>query len=539
MTRVNVLAALVLIFTSAPSLFAQAEPAAGAAAQPAPEFRYEGSVGCTRCHGTLSPQDPRDLCLFNENTRWEEDKHSRAYLLLESELGLRIGERLGWEKGAKDERCLSCHANLRADAEPAARFDTVVQQGVSCESCHGPSSEYYRVHAEDPAWRAMSAQEKQQKYGMVDVRSPLERTRQCVACHVGHVGQGKLITHEMYAAGHPPLPSFEVETFAEQMPRHWRYMPERGAMRLEAEFVQANFPDRQPRGELPRLREVVLGSLVVSAEAARLTAALADSTQGVWPELSAFDCQACHHALTSPSWRQQRGYHGVPGRPVAPRWTEALIPVAIRYAAGTDTAKAAQWTSEYAAHADALQTAFAARPFGHAEQIRASARALADWIDASLLPAATAMTADRAAATRVLDACLTGLAEAQDFHAARQLAWATRQVYLELTVGYPTEFQSPAPLPDDKDLRNARIAADVALLESWQATVREPQAEAVDRLLDQAMLQQPLALKLPAGRADLAQELGRLLRAAAEYEPRKTALQAGALRSKLIPPDPR
>ena len=56
---------------------------------------------------------------------------------------------------------------------------------------------------------------------MVDVRVPEIQANQCLSCHIGDASQGKVVTHEMYAAGHPPLPSIEVATFANSIPRHW------------------------------------------------------------------------------------------------------------------------------------------------------------------------------------------------------------------------------------------------------------------------------------------------------------------------------
>ena len=64
---------------------------------------------------------------------------------------------------------------------------------------------------------------------MIDVRNPVRRAEQCFSCHIGNVEEGKLVTHAMYAAGHPPLPSIEIESFAKQMPRHWRYLDEKVA----------------------------------------------------------------------------------------------------------------------------------------------------------------------------------------------------------------------------------------------------------------------------------------------------------------------
>src|SRR5438874_5719430 len=62
---------------------------------------------------------------------------------------------------------------------------------------------------------------------MTDLWDPAKRARLCAACHVGDPAQGKFVTHEMYAAGHPPLPGFEPAAFSNAMPRHWQYLREK------------------------------------------------------------------------------------------------------------------------------------------------------------------------------------------------------------------------------------------------------------------------------------------------------------------------
>ena len=44
----------------------------------------------------------------------------------------------------------------------------------------------------------------------------------CATCHVGSPADGKFVTHEMYAAGHPPLPPLEVMTFSRDQPMHYK-----------------------------------------------------------------------------------------------------------------------------------------------------------------------------------------------------------------------------------------------------------------------------------------------------------------------------
>src|SRR5205085_7444380 len=59
--------------------------------------------------------------------------------------------------------------------------------------------------------------------------NPTNRAALCASCHVGNAAEGKFVTHAMYAAGHPLLPSLEVATFSDEMPRHWQYIKEKPA----------------------------------------------------------------------------------------------------------------------------------------------------------------------------------------------------------------------------------------------------------------------------------------------------------------------
>ena len=62
---------------------------------------------------------------------------------------------------------------------------------------------------------------------MTDLWDPVRRSEICTSCHIGNYKEKKVITHAMYAAGHPPLPGFEAATFSEFQPRHWQYLGEK------------------------------------------------------------------------------------------------------------------------------------------------------------------------------------------------------------------------------------------------------------------------------------------------------------------------
>ena len=76
--------------------------------------------------------------------------------------------------------------------------------------------------------------------------------------------EGKVITHEMYAAGHPPLAGLEVAAFSDEMPRHWQYVKEK------SKTVQETFQVAPSRFEESQV--VLVGGMVAFRETMRLLA---------------------------------------------------------------------------------------------------------------------------------------------------------------------------------------------------------------------------------------------------------------------------
>ncbi|MCH7726797.1 MAG: hypothetical protein IH991_10000, partial [Planctomycetes bacterium] len=203
---------------------------------------FLGAVFCQGCHNGTIPL-PNDFSLLDEFVVWEKkDKHSQAFTNLSGDLGKQMAAKLGYDVTA-DQKCLSCHCNWIKDF-PKPLFHN---QGVSCESCHGPAQMWSGKHAiGDPKiWRNLTPDEKKED-GFVDVRNPVDRARQCFNCHIGNAPEGKIVTHEMYAAGHPPLPGVEVESFVHQMPKHWRYLREKGNFATRDKYIEATIPGFKP-----------------------------------------------------------------------------------------------------------------------------------------------------------------------------------------------------------------------------------------------------------------------------------------------------
>jgi len=253
---------------------------------------------------------------------------------------------------------------------------------------------------------------------MRDLRDPVAKSANCLSCHLGEVETDRVISHEMYAAGHPPLPAFEMEAFSAGMGRHWKRVWQKGT-RVQAAAAEAGYAT-EGASDLAR---TLVGSLATLRASARLletyaVASLAAGESRPWPELGLYDCQACHHDLVVPSWRQDAGYGGlVPGRPSLARWPRALAGVALEEAGG-------------GGDVDALLGAYVAllnrRPFGDPADLRHLASAPLEPLDAAIAaigswPRDASLGRREAALVRRLAAAGTQVA---DFESARLLAWA-------------------------------------------------------------------------------------------------------------------
>lgn len=250
------------------------------------KYTGPGSCAAPACHGAVQPRSTTNV-LQNEYSTWVvQDKHSRAFAVLSNPTSIRIAKILGLSSAATAPRCLACHS-LNPEANDRARtFDT--SDGVSCESCHGPASNWLGPHT-TKEWTHQQSVDA----GMKDLRDLTKRSEQCLTCHLGTAD--KKVDHELIAAGHPDL-YFELASFSAVMPKHWQRKKE----------------DDQWQD----VRELAVGQSVQLRE--RLARLQRNATSGVWPEYAELDCFACHHSLTASkdSWQQERGYgNRKPGNP--------------------------------------------------------------------------------------------------------------------------------------------------------------------------------------------------------------------------------
>ena len=402
--------------------------------QPLPGVSFYESNSCHGCHSKPQPfVDPvimPIICRCNEFDIWETtDKHRLAYVALKGERARTMGKNLNIDV-LTDKSCVSCHGVYIADKKLRQENHALVEEGVSCFVCHGPDKGWLDVHGSNNKnrrrdWRDKSRAEKHETFGMADLWDPVKRTKLCVSCHIGNAQEGKVITHEMYAAGHPPLPSFDMSNFSDAM-RHWQTLGEKKPEVLKEFRYNAADVD------LEQANLVYLGNLVSFEQTIRLLENQAKD-KAAWPELAQFDCYACHHDLKSKSWRQKRGYDGgKPGRPQMQAWAVALVEVALHHTAGGDAEKAEVSIKTFNAKLKKLRAIYDDKPFGDPDQIAEAARDLADWVGQQAKDAKLTGKIDSSSYQRML----AGLVDKQkgklhDYDSARQVAGAFRAIYLE------------------------------------------------------------------------------------------------------------
>jgi nitrate/TMAO reductase-like tetraheme cytochrome c subunit len=129
----------------------------------AADHAYVGPEKCKMCHSS-----PAKGAQF---TKWSESKHSKAFVTLGGDEAKKIASAKGIADPQKAPECLKCH--VTGHGAPAAMLTDKykAQDGVGCESCHGPGGDYWKMDVmKDPA-----------KAAAAGMTVPNEKT--CVGCH--------------------------------------------------------------------------------------------------------------------------------------------------------------------------------------------------------------------------------------------------------------------------------------------------------------------------------------------------------------------
>ncbi len=180
----------------------------------------EGAKKCSECHE-------------QEFDVWKKSPHFTSFKKVhKSKEAKKILKAVGEKSMKRSDICVSCHyTKIQKTASAKAK----VKSGPSCESCHGPSSDWRDIHNdfggpkvkagdEAPAHKTKRLADAEAK-GMVASRMVYRVSKQCMACH--GMANPKLdagIMAKMLKAGHPVEADFDVVKYSQGKIRH-RFVP--------------------------------------------------------------------------------------------------------------------------------------------------------------------------------------------------------------------------------------------------------------------------------------------------------------------------
>jgi len=99
----------------------------------AQNFKYIGAAKCKMCH--MKPAKG------NQYGIWQEGPHAKAMKTLAGDEAKKIAAEKGIADPTTDPACIKCHSTIGAvDSKLVA--SAKMDEGVGCESCHGPGSMY-------------------------------------------------------------------------------------------------------------------------------------------------------------------------------------------------------------------------------------------------------------------------------------------------------------------------------------------------------------------------------------------------------------
>jgi len=93
--------------------------------------KYVGAKNCKMCHMSKGKQYPQ----------WAASKHAKAMETLKTPEALKIAKEKGIADPSTDAKCTKCHSTASA-IDAKLNGGITKEEGVSCESCHGPGSAY-------------------------------------------------------------------------------------------------------------------------------------------------------------------------------------------------------------------------------------------------------------------------------------------------------------------------------------------------------------------------------------------------------------
>lgn len=271
-----------------------AQPVSGQGLPPVPQHaaaEHLGVATCasSTCHGAASPP-PGGVVLQNEYNTWQtQDRHAGAYNLLLNDDSKRIARKLGLEAAETADICLDCHTDNVPAARRGDRFQ--ITDGIGCEACHGGAENWLQLHTVSDN---QTSHQRNVDAGLYPTDDPKARAELCLSCHLGD--ETKFVTHRIMGAGHPRL-SFELDTFTAIEPAHF--------------VIDDDY--RQRKNASSGVQVWAVGQAMALANTLELITESKYGNAGLFPELSFFDCLACHKPISADRWQPRASLGLGPG----------------------------------------------------------------------------------------------------------------------------------------------------------------------------------------------------------------------------------
>ena len=130
---------------------------------------YIGAKKCGMCH----KKDKAGAQL----RIWEKSAHANAFKTLKSKESDKIAAEAGYTTpAAETEFCLKCHASGYNTAKELIGKKFKVEDGVQCETCHGPGEDY-------KSSKIMKDRKKSIENGLIAWENEKEIEEMCKTCH--------------------------------------------------------------------------------------------------------------------------------------------------------------------------------------------------------------------------------------------------------------------------------------------------------------------------------------------------------------------
>jgi len=133
---------------------------------------FVGVAVCKKCHESDA--------IGNQYKAWQQSPHAKAYLLLKQEKALSLAKELSIENPSGNQQCLFCHTT------GLGKNPALWEDGVGCESCHGPGSIYNSYENHVALGNRDVAYKKAVSFGMYPILGTdgiKAREKVCRSCH--------------------------------------------------------------------------------------------------------------------------------------------------------------------------------------------------------------------------------------------------------------------------------------------------------------------------------------------------------------------